>query len=195
MPGGSAFGVVPGRRTQRARAALGVLLDVAAFHAVAARATAAGTVFVIEPYLRFAGQPGEQWTMFLRDPAGNALEFRGVRGRRRRVRPLTALEKRVGLVTGCHTLVRLDPVLDAIAFPTRCAGCDRPGPVLCRTRRFALVARVDDGPPGVVVAAPFTGRVRDVLLGLKYRNRRPVAAHLAGLLVNRLVAAGSGPTS
>ena len=32
--------------------------------------------FVIEPYLRFEGQPGEQWTMFLLDPAGNALEFK-----------------------------------------------------------------------------------------------------------------------
>jgi extradiol dioxygenase family protein len=33
-------------------------------------------MFVIEPYLRFEGQPGEQWTMFLLDPAGNALEFK-----------------------------------------------------------------------------------------------------------------------
>jgi len=31
---------------------------------------------VIEPYLRFAGEPGEQWTMFFLDPAGNALEFK-----------------------------------------------------------------------------------------------------------------------
>jgi extradiol dioxygenase family protein len=37
---------------------------------------AAGTEFVIEPYQRFAGEPGEQWTMFLLDPAGNALEFK-----------------------------------------------------------------------------------------------------------------------
>jgi uncharacterized protein len=54
----------------------GVLLDVEAFHALADRLRAAGTAFVIEPYLRFAGQVGEQWTMFLRDPAGNALEFK-----------------------------------------------------------------------------------------------------------------------
>ena len=84
-------------------------------------------------------------------------------------------------------------MLAEIAFPARCAGCDRPGAVLCRTCRFALVARAPDGPPGVVVAAPFTGRVRDVLLGFKYRNRKPVAAHLAGLVVNRLVAAGVRP--
>jgi extradiol dioxygenase family protein len=54
----------------------GVLLEVEDFHALAARLRNAGTAFVIEPYLRFAGQPGEQWTMFLHDPAGNALEFK-----------------------------------------------------------------------------------------------------------------------
>jgi extradiol dioxygenase family protein len=54
----------------------GLLLDVDAFHATAERLRAAGTTFVIEPYLRFAGQPGEQWTMFLRDPAGNAIEIK-----------------------------------------------------------------------------------------------------------------------
>ena len=54
----------------------GVLLDVEAFHALADRLRAAGTTFVIEPHLRFQDQPGEQWTMFLRDPAGNALEFK-----------------------------------------------------------------------------------------------------------------------
>jgi len=32
--------------------------------------------FVIEPYVRFEGETGEQWTMFLLDPAGNALEFK-----------------------------------------------------------------------------------------------------------------------
>lgn len=54
----------------------GLILDVAAFQALAERLRAAGTAFVIEPYVRFEGQPGEQWTMFLRDPAGNALEFK-----------------------------------------------------------------------------------------------------------------------
>jgi|SRR5215207_9823164 len=54
----------------------GVLLSVEQFHALADRLRAAGTEFVIEPYLRFAGEPGEQWTMFFRDPAGNALEFK-----------------------------------------------------------------------------------------------------------------------
>lgn len=35
--------------------------------------------FVIEPYIRFAGEPGEQGTMFFMDPSGNALEFKGFR--------------------------------------------------------------------------------------------------------------------
>ncbi|MCX6465374.1 MAG: VOC family protein [Pseudonocardiales bacterium] len=57
----------------------GLVLPVEEFHAVAARLRAAGTAFVVEPYLRFAGEPGEQWTMFLLDPAGNALEFKAFR--------------------------------------------------------------------------------------------------------------------
>jgi extradiol dioxygenase family protein len=54
----------------------GLLLTVPEFHDLAARLRAAGTAFVIEPYLRFEGLPGEQWAMFLLDPAGNALEFK-----------------------------------------------------------------------------------------------------------------------
>lgn len=54
----------------------GVLLDTDDFHALADRLRAAGTAFVIEPHVRFAGLPGEQWTMFVLDPAGNALEFK-----------------------------------------------------------------------------------------------------------------------
>lgn len=54
----------------------GLLLEVDDFHELAERLRAADTAFVIEPYLRFAGQPGEQWTMFLLDPSGNALEFK-----------------------------------------------------------------------------------------------------------------------
>jgi extradiol dioxygenase family protein len=54
----------------------GLILTIPAFHQLAERLTARQTRFVIEPYLRFAGQPGEQWTMFLQDPAGNNLEFK-----------------------------------------------------------------------------------------------------------------------
>jgi uncharacterized protein len=54
----------------------GVLLSPDQWHALAERLTAAGTEFVIEPYTRFAGEVGEQSTMFLLDPSGNALEFK-----------------------------------------------------------------------------------------------------------------------
>lgn len=54
----------------------GLLLQVAQFHELADRLRAASIEFVIEPYLRFEGEAGEQWTMFLLDPAGNALEFK-----------------------------------------------------------------------------------------------------------------------
>lgn len=70
---------------------------------------------------------------------------------------------------------------------SRCAGCGAAGVTLCRTCRFALVTRpAADGPTGVVAACSYTGRVRDVLLGLKYQNRRAVGAHLGGVLVRRL---------
>ncbi|GAA0584535.1 VOC family protein [Kribbella sandramycini] len=54
----------------------GCVLTVERFQEFAARLKAAGTAFVIEPYVRFEGQVGEQWTMFFLDPAGNALEFK-----------------------------------------------------------------------------------------------------------------------
>jgi uncharacterized protein len=54
----------------------GVLLSVEAWQALAERLRAAGTEFVIEPRVRFEGLAGEQHTMFFRDPAGNALEFK-----------------------------------------------------------------------------------------------------------------------
>jgi uncharacterized protein len=54
----------------------GLILTIPEFHKLADRLRAAGTDFVIEPYVRFAGERGEQWTMFLLDPAGNALEFK-----------------------------------------------------------------------------------------------------------------------
>lgn len=59
----------------------GVVLDWADFEALAARLKAGGQRFVIEPYVRFAGQVGEQMTMFFRDPSGNALEFKAFRDR------------------------------------------------------------------------------------------------------------------
>ncbi|MEL7189681.1 MAG: VOC family protein, partial [Pseudomonadota bacterium] len=54
----------------------GLVLSMEDWRDLAAKLEAAGTKFVIEPTIRFAGQPGEQATMFLHDPAGNALEFK-----------------------------------------------------------------------------------------------------------------------
>ncbi len=54
----------------------GLVLERAQWDALAAKLREAGTEFVIEPTVRFKGKPGEQATMFLRDPAGNALEFK-----------------------------------------------------------------------------------------------------------------------
>jgi extradiol dioxygenase family protein len=54
----------------------GLILTIPVFHDLAERLRASGIDFVIEPYVRFEGLPGEQWTMFLHDPAGNALEFK-----------------------------------------------------------------------------------------------------------------------
>lgn len=54
----------------------GLILSWEAFHALAARLRAGGATFEIAPYIRFAGQVGEQATMFLLDPSGNALEFK-----------------------------------------------------------------------------------------------------------------------
>ena len=54
----------------------GLILTIPEFHEVADRLRTGGLKFVIEPYVRFEGEPGEQWTMFLLDPAGNAMEFK-----------------------------------------------------------------------------------------------------------------------
>jgi extradiol dioxygenase family protein len=54
----------------------GVVLPMETWQALADRLQAAGIQFVIAPYIRFQGQPGEQATMFFLDPAGNALEFK-----------------------------------------------------------------------------------------------------------------------
>jgi extradiol dioxygenase family protein len=54
----------------------GAILEWNAWHALAETLRARGAKFLIEPHLRFRGQIGEQATMFLLDPSGNALEFK-----------------------------------------------------------------------------------------------------------------------
>ncbi len=56
---------------------LGLVLQSEDWHRLAERLKAAATAFVVEPQLRFAGQAGEQWTMFFRDPSGNPIEVKG----------------------------------------------------------------------------------------------------------------------
>jgi uncharacterized protein len=54
----------------------GVILSMEEWHALAARLKSADLDFVIAPTLRFQGEVGEQATLFIRDPSGNALEFK-----------------------------------------------------------------------------------------------------------------------
>jgi len=56
----------------------GLVLSMDDWKALADKLRAAGTEFIIEPTVRFRDRPGEQATMFLRDPAGNALEFKAM---------------------------------------------------------------------------------------------------------------------
>jgi hypothetical protein len=56
----------------------GIVLQMDQWKALAERLQQGGVKFVIEPTIRFEGQPGEQATMFFLDPAGNALEFKAM---------------------------------------------------------------------------------------------------------------------
>jgi len=56
----------------------GLVLAMEQWEALAQRLQAADVAFVIAPTVRFKGEPGEQATMFLLDPAGNALEFKAM---------------------------------------------------------------------------------------------------------------------
>ena len=55
----------------------GIVLPMADWRALADKLTSKGVKFVIEPKIRFAGEVGEQATMFFLDPSGNAIEFKG----------------------------------------------------------------------------------------------------------------------
>jgi uncharacterized protein len=57
----------------------GVVLELAEWNQLAERLRRQQVEFIVEPHIRFAGQPGEQATLFLLDPSGNALEFKGFR--------------------------------------------------------------------------------------------------------------------
>lgn len=61
----------------------GVILDWQAWHALAERLRRAGVDFLIEPYVRFRGQIGEQATLFVLDPSRNGLEFKAFKDKSR----------------------------------------------------------------------------------------------------------------
>lgn len=54
----------------------GVVRPIEDWRAASDRLTAAGVEFIIQPYTRFKGKPGEQSTMFFKDPSGNAVEMK-----------------------------------------------------------------------------------------------------------------------
>ena len=56
---------------------LGLVLLLPDWQALADRLVAAGVAFVLPPQVRFRGEPGEQWTMFFRDPSSNPIEVKG----------------------------------------------------------------------------------------------------------------------
>ncbi len=59
----------------------GVVLEMPVWQALAEKLKRLGIEFVIEPYIRFQGQPGEQATLFFYDPSGNAVEFKAFKNR------------------------------------------------------------------------------------------------------------------
>ena len=71
------LGVVDGKQVPMPH--FGAILEWAEFDSLAKRLQLAGVAFVLPPQVRFEGQPGEQATMFLLDPSGNALEFKAFR--------------------------------------------------------------------------------------------------------------------
>lgn len=61
---------------------LGLVLGYEDWRPLADRLEAAGTQWVLPPSVRFEGEPGEQWTMFFRDPSGNPIEIKGFKDMR-----------------------------------------------------------------------------------------------------------------
>ena len=72
--GGAALNAVDGHGVPVRH--FGIVLPLADWEQMAERLKALGTKFVIEPYIRFKGQPGEQATMFFLDPSNNAIEVK-----------------------------------------------------------------------------------------------------------------------
>ena len=73
-PNPEAFSLVDGHEVPVPH--FGVVLKWEQFHDFAEQLKGKNIQFAIEPYIRFEGKPGEQATMFFKDPSGNALEFK-----------------------------------------------------------------------------------------------------------------------
>lgn len=74
VPDGGACGAVDGDAVPMPH--FGAVLPPDDWHALADRMKKAGVHFLLEPKIRFVGEPGEQGTMFVADPSGNGLEFK-----------------------------------------------------------------------------------------------------------------------
>ncbi|SFG17804.1 hypothetical protein SAMN04488020_101414 [Palleronia marisminoris] len=58
---------------------MGLVLHLPDWQLLRERLEEAETDWLLAPYVRFEGEPGEQWTMFFRDPSGNPIELKGFR--------------------------------------------------------------------------------------------------------------------
>jgi extradiol dioxygenase family protein len=56
----------------------GLVLTMPQFHELSSKLRSHGVQFIVEPHRRFIDQPGEQWTMFFKDPSNNNLEFKAM---------------------------------------------------------------------------------------------------------------------
>ncbi|MEH6654566.1 VOC family protein [Loktanella salsilacus] len=56
----------------------GIILPLDEWNKLAGRLEERQTDFILAPSVRFKGEPGEQWTMFFRDPSGNPIEVKGL---------------------------------------------------------------------------------------------------------------------
>jgi extradiol dioxygenase family protein len=105
----------------------GVVLEMDEWQVFAARLQAGGARLLVPPHVRFAGQPGEQGTLFLQDPSGNALEFKGLRdlGQLFATGAGVAPPLPVGLpVAGLdHVVLRTRDLAAMEDFYTRALGC------------------------------------------------------------------------
>ena len=114
---------------------LGVVLGMADWTTLAERLRGAGVAFELEPHIRFAGEPGEQGTMFFRDPSGNPIEVKGFA----RAVQLANVAAWLGERQGHHPDVRFGWGYCEVAFTTHAAGGPTRNDLICAARLDALL--------------------------------------------------------